>query len=215
MKPSRSYFVTTATSTSRDVIRSSTSETQRNTSAHASLHSLKGSFVSRLSPKISSLTMRPPSSTGEENIPSSSLPLITAGATSILAPSHTSVHLPVLSLFEGGGTVISTVSIVVTRTVAILPSTKVSGKYTTDANSKGNTLHHSSVTLGSDSSPPIDKPDKISKAVDAILPILLGSDDGSTANAAMDTKQKQRLKQRAALANLIRWILSFFHIEMN
>lgn len=215
MKPSPSYFVTMATSTSRHVIPSSTSETQRNTSAHASLQSLKGSFVSRLSSKISSLSMRPPSPTSKENIPSSSLPIITSEATSILAPSHNSVHLPVLSSFEGGRTVISTVSIVVTRTLAILPSTKVSGKYTTDANSKGNTLHHSSVTLGSDSSPPIDKPDKISKAVDAILPIILGNDDGSTANAAMDTKQKQRLKQRAALANLIRWILSFFHIEMN
>lgn len=214
MKPSPSYFVTVATSTSRDVIRSSTSETQRNTSAHTSLHALKESFVSRIPSKISSQSIRPPSPTSEENIPSSSLPLITSEPTPILAPGHNSVHLPVLSSFEGARTVISKISIVVTRTLHILPSTKVSGKYGTDANSERNTLHHSSVTLWSDSSP-IEKTDKISKAVDAILPILFGSDDGSTANEAMDTKQKQRLKQRAAVANLVRWILSLFHIEMN
>lgn len=204
-----------AASTSRDVILPSTSETQMNASAHVSLHFLEGSFVSRISPKVSSSLMRPSSTTGEENIPSGSLPLITSESTSILAPSQTSVNLPVLSSFVGGRTAISTVSIVVTRTLAILPSTKVSGKYTTDANTEETTLHHSSITLGSGSSPPIDESDKISKAVDAILPILLGSDDGSTAKAAMFTKQKQRLKQRAALANIIRWILSFLHIEMN
>lgn len=215
MKTSPSYSVTTGVSTSGDVFLSSTSEIRRNASAHSSLHSLKGSFISRLSSKIPSPPMRPSFPTGDENIPSSSFSLTISEATSILAPSRSSVHLPVLSSVEGGGIVISTVSIVVTRTLAILPSITGSGTHTTDSNAERTTLYQSSITLGLDSSPPIDKSDKISKAVDAILPILLGSDDGSTANVVMDSKQKQRLEQRAALANLIRWLLSFFRIEVD
>lgn len=215
MKPP-SYFVTTAVSASRDVIFSSTLETQRNASAYTSLQSLKGSFVSRLSPKISSRPLKPSSPTGEENIPSSSLSLTISEATFVLAPSHSSVHLPTLSSAESGRTIISTVSIVVTKTLTILPSTPVSAKHTTVANKINEiTLHHSSTTLGPDDSPPIDKSDKSSKAVDAILPIVHGINVGLTTHAAMETKQEERLKQRAALANLIKWLLSLFRIEID
>lgn len=216
MKPSPSYFVTTAVSTSRDVIFSSTLETRRNASAYTSLQSPKGSFVSRLSPRISSRPLKPSSPTGEENIPSSSLSLTISEATFVLAPSHSSAHLPTLSSVENGRKIISTVSIVVTKTLTILPSTPVSAKHTTIANTiYGTTLHHSSTTLGPDDSAPIDESDKISKGVDAILPINHGSYDGSTTHAAMVTKQEERLKQRAALANLIKWLLSFFRIEVD
>lgn len=216
MKPSPSYFVTTAVSTSRDVIFSSTLETRRNASAYTSLQSPKGSFISRLSPKISSRPLRPSSPTGEENIPSSSLSLTISEATFVLAPSHSSVHLPTLSSVESGRKIISTVSILVTKTLTILPSTPVSAKHTTIANTiYGIPLHHSSTALEPDDSPPIDESDKISKAVDAILPIIHGSNDGSTTHPAMETKQEERLKQRAALANLIKWLLSFFRIEVD
>lgn len=215
MKPSPPYFLTKTLSTSPDAILSSTSETQRNASAYTSLQSLKGSFVTRLSPKISSPPIRPSSITGKENLPSTSLSLTISEATSVLAPSHSSVHLPILSLAESGRTIISTVSILVTKTLTIMPSTPVSAKYTNVANTINRiTLHHSLITLGPDISPSIGKPDKISNAVDSILPILLGSGDGSTTNAAMETKQKERLKLRAALANLIKWLLSFFRIEV-
>lgn len=214
MKPP-SYLVTTAGSASRDFTISSKSETQKNPRAHASLDSLKGSFISRLSPKIYSLPIRPSSSTGEGNIASSSLSSTTPEATSILAPSHSSVHLPIFPSVEGGRPVISTFSTVVTRALAILPSTPANAKLTTHANTiKGTTLHHSPVTVGPDGSPPIGKSDQISKAVDGILPILVGSDNESTANAPMETKQKQKPKQRAALANFVGWLLSF-HIEMD
>lgn len=216
MKPSPPYFVPTNVSTSHDVILSPTSETQRNAGAYTSLQSLKGSFISRLSPKLSYPPIRPSSPRGEENILLTSLSLTSSEATSVLAPSHSSVHLPILSSVESGRTVISTVSIVVTKTLTILPSTPVSAKHTTVANTINKiTLHHSPTTFGPDSSLLIDKSDKISKAADAILPILLGSDDGSTTRAALETKQKQRLKQRAALQNLIQWLLSFFRIEVD
>lgn len=216
MKPSPSYFVTTAVSTSRDVIFSSTLETRRNASAYTSLQSLKGSFVSMLSRKISSRPLRPSYATGEEKIPSSSLSLTISEATFVLSPSQSSVHLPTLSLAESGRTIISTVSILVSKTLTILPSTPVSAMHTTIANTmNGITLHHSSNTLGPDDSLPIDESDKISKAVDAILPIIHGSNDGSTIIATMETKQEERLKQRAALATLIKWLLSFFRIEVD
>lgn len=216
MKPSPSYFVTTAVSTSHDVISSSTLETRRNASVYTSLQSLKGSFVSMLSPKISSRPLRPSYATDEENIPSSSLSLTVSKATSVLSPSHSSVHLPNLSLAESGRTIISTVSILVTKTLTILPSTPVSAKQTTIANTTNEkTSQHSSNTLGPDDSPPFDESNKISKAVDAILPIIHGSNDGSTILTAMGTKQEERLKQRAALANLIKWLLSFFRIEVD
>lgn len=216
MKLSPSYFVTTAVSTSRDGIFSSAIETRRNASAYTSLQSLKSSFISRLSPKISSRPLRPSYPTGEENIPSSSLSLTISEATVVLSPSHSSFHLPTLSLAESGRTIISTVSILETKTVTILPSTPVSATHTTIANTlNGITLYHSSITLGPDDPPPIDESHKISKAVDAILPIIHGSNDGSTRLAAMETKQEERLKQRAALAILIRWLLSFFRIEVD
>ena len=216
MKPSPSYFVTTAVSTSRDVISSSTSETRRNASTYTSLQSLNSSFVSRLSSKISSRPLRPTSPTGEENIPLSSLSLTISEPTFVLAPSHSSVHLPALSSVENGRTIISTVSIVVTKTLTIVPSTPVSAKHTTFANTmNGITLYHSSSILGPDDSPPIDESDQISKAVNAILPIIRGSNDGLTTHAAMETKQEERLKQRAALANIIKWLLSFFRIEVD
>lgn len=216
MKPSPSYFVTTAVSTSRDVIFSSILETRRNASAYTSLQSLKGSFVSKLSPKISSRPLWLSSPTGEENIPSSSLSLSISEATFVLAPSHSSVHLPALSSAENGRTIISTVSIVVTKALTILPSTPITAKHTTFANTmNGITLYHSSTTLGPDDSPPIDESDQISKAVDAILPIIRGSNDGLTTHAATETKQEERLKQRVALANIIKWLLSFFRIEVD
>lgn len=216
MKPSPPYFVTTAVSASRDVIFSSTLETQRNSSAYTSLQSFKGSFVSSLSAKISSPPLGPSSPTGEENIPTSSLSLTISESTFVLAPSYSSSHLPILFSVEIGRTFISTVSIVVTKTLTILLSTPVSADYTTIANTiNGITLHHSSSTLGPDDSSPIDKSDKFSKAVDATPPIEQGSNDGSTTNAAIGTKQKERLKQRTALANLIKWLLSFFRIEVN
>lgn len=212
MKPSPSYILTTAVSSSRDVISSSTSETRRNASAYISLQSLNSSFVSRLSSKIPSRPSRPTSPTGEENIPSSSLSLTTSEATLVLVPSHSSVHLPTLSSVENGRTINSTVSIVVTKTLTILPSTPVSAKHTTIANTmNGITLYHSSNTLGPDDSPHIDESDQISKAIDMILPIISGSNDGLTTHAAMETKQEERVKQRAALANIIKWLLSFFH----
>lgn len=216
MKPSSSYFVPTAISTLRDVVLSSTSESQRNASAYTSFQSLKGSFVARLSPKISSPSIRPSSPAGEDNIPSSSLILTLSEATSVLAPSHSSVHLPILSAIESGRTIISTVSIVITKTLTILPSTPASARHTTVPNTiNGITLLYSSTTSEPDGSAPIDKSNQISKAVDAILPIILGSDDGSTTHAALQTQQKTKLKQRAALANFIKWLLSFFRIEVD